>query len=91
MRSFAIEANAVFSKTENGVERKIFLDNQLLVNKTPWAGKMVRKILLSSGGKMRKFGLIGHPLGHSLSPQIHTRLFELSGETVEYKLYDDPG
>ncbi len=37
---------------------------------------------------MRKFGLIGHPLGHSLSPQIHTRLFELSGETVEYKLYD---
>ena len=37
---------------------------------------------------MRKFGLIGHPLGHSLSPQIHTRLFKLSGETVEYKLYD---
>lgn len=37
---------------------------------------------------MRKFGLIGHPLGHSLSPQIHTRLFELSGETVDYKLYD---
>ncbi len=37
---------------------------------------------------MRKFGLIGHPLGHSLSPQIHTRLFELSGETVDYRLYD---
>lgn len=37
---------------------------------------------------MRKFGLIGHPLGHSLSPQIHTRLFGLSGETVDYKLYD---
>ncbi len=37
---------------------------------------------------MRKFGLIGHPLGHSLSPQIHTRLFELSGETVDYQLYD---
>lgn len=37
---------------------------------------------------MRKFGLIGHPLGHSLSPQIHTRLFELSNETVDYQLYD---
>lgn len=37
---------------------------------------------------MRKFGLIGHPLGHSLSPQIHTRLFELSGEAVDYQLYD---
>lgn len=37
---------------------------------------------------MRKFGLIGHPLGHSLSPQIHTRLFELSGESVDYQLYD---
>lgn len=37
---------------------------------------------------MRKFCLIGHPLGHSLSPQIHTRLFELSGEKVEYSLED---
>lgn len=37
---------------------------------------------------MRKFGLIGHPLGHSLSPQIHARLFELSGEAVDYRLYD---
>lgn len=32
--------------------------------------------------------MIGHPLGHSLSPQIHTRLFELSGEKVEYTLED---
>lgn len=37
---------------------------------------------------MRKFCLIGHPLGHSLSPQIHARLFELSGETAEYTLED---
>lgn len=37
---------------------------------------------------MRKFCLTGHPLGHSLSPQIHTRLFELSGEKVEYTLED---
>lgn len=37
---------------------------------------------------MRKFCLIGHPLGHSLSPQIHARLFELSGESAEYTLLD---
>lgn len=37
---------------------------------------------------MRKFGLIGHPLGHSLSPQIHAKLFELDGKTVDYQLYD---
>ena len=37
---------------------------------------------------MRKFCLIGHPLGHSLSPQIHKRLFELSGEEAEYTLVD---
>lgn len=39
---------------------------------------------------MRRFGLIGHPLGHSLSPQIHSRLFGLDGETVEYSLLDIP-
>lgn len=37
---------------------------------------------------MRKFCLIGHPLGHSLSPQIHKRLFELRGEEAEYELKD---
>lgn len=37
---------------------------------------------------MRKFCLIGHPLGHSLSPQIHERLFALSGEKAEYTLED---
>lgn len=37
---------------------------------------------------MNKFCLIGHPLGHSLSPQIHTRLFELSGTPAEYSLSD---
>lgn len=37
---------------------------------------------------MRKFCLIGHPLGHSLSPQIHRRLFELSGIEAEYTLND---
>lgn len=37
---------------------------------------------------MRKFCLIGHPLGHSLSPQIHKKLFELSGVEAEYTLND---
>lgn len=37
---------------------------------------------------MNKFCLIGHPLGHSLSPQIHERLFELSGTPAEYSLND---
>lgn len=37
---------------------------------------------------MKKFCLIGHPLGHSFSPQIHKRLFELSGIEAEYTLND---
>ena len=32
------------------------------------------------------YALIGFPLGHSLSPQIHSRLFELAGIKCEYKL-----
>lgn len=32
--------------------------------------------------------LIGHPLGHSLSPFIHKRLFELSGRDGRYTLQD---
>lgn len=37
---------------------------------------------------MEKYCIIGHPLGHSLSPQIHTRLFALSGKPAEYQLHD---
>lgn len=37
------------------------------------------------------FSLIGHPLGHSMSPFIHKKLFELSGKSEEYSLIDiDP-
>lgn len=37
---------------------------------------------------MRKFGLMGYPLEHSISPFIHRRLFELGGLTdCEYELY----
>lgn len=36
------------------------------------------------------FGLIGHPLGHSVSPEIHRRLFALSGVPGTYELIDFP-
>lgn len=37
---------------------------------------------------MKKYGLIGHPLGHSMSPFIHNRLFEESGRSTQYDLLD---
>lgn len=38
---------------------------------------------------MSKFALIGHPLGHSMSPLIHEKLFALSGiAAAEYSLVD---
>ncbi len=38
---------------------------------------------------MSKFALTGHPLGHSMSPLIHEKLFALSGITdAEYSLVD---
>ena len=36
------------------------------------------------------FGILGHPLGHTLSPQIHARLFELSNEPAKYEILDTP-
>ncbi|MDE7281683.1 MAG: shikimate dehydrogenase, partial [Ruminiclostridium sp.] len=32
------------------------------------------------------YTLIGYPLGHSLSPRIHTSLFELAGIDAQYDL-----
>ena len=38
---------------------------------------------------MADYALTGHPLGHSMSPLIHNRLFELSGITdARYSLVD---
>lgn len=38
---------------------------------------------------MNKYALIGHPLGHSMSPLIHEKLFALSGITdYSYELVD---
>lgn len=39
---------------------------------------------------MNRYALIGYPLGHSLSPQIHERLFQLEGLTGEYRLQPFP-
>ena len=39
---------------------------------------------------MKNYALIGHPLGHSLSPQIHTRLMELAGVGGGYEKLDIP-
>ncbi len=38
----------------------------------------------------RSFALIGFPLGHSVSPQLHRRLFELSGHSAGYTLLELP-
>lgn len=36
----------------------------------------------------KRFKLIGYPLGHSISPQIHKRLMEISGVCGEYSLFE---
>ena len=35
-----------------------------------------------------KYVLIGHPLGHSMSPFIHEKLFEIAGRRAEYICMD---
>ena len=37
---------------------------------------------------IKKFAVIGHPIGHTMSPFIHKRLFELSGVEAEYTKLD---
>lgn len=39
---------------------------------------------------MKSFALIGHPLGHSLSPAIHQAIFEAAGIEGRYDLLDIP-
>lgn len=39
---------------------------------------------------MKKFALIGYPLGHSMSPFIHKRLMEISGVDGTYELIQIP-
>ena len=37
---------------------------------------------------IKKFAVIGHPIGHTMSPFIHNRLFKLSGIESEYTKLD---
>ena len=37
---------------------------------------------------MKKFTLIGHPRGHSMSPMIHDGLFKLRDKNSPYDLTD---
>lgn len=37
---------------------------------------------------IKKFAVIGHPIGHTMSPFIHNRLFNLSGIEAEYTKLD---
>ncbi len=40
---------------------------------------------------MKRYAIIGHPIGHTLSPPIHKRLFELAGiSDFEYSIMDIP-
>ena len=40
---------------------------------------------------MKRYAIIGHPIGHTLSPPIHKRLFELAGiDGFEYTVKDIP-
>ena len=38
----------------------------------------------------KRFALIGHPLGHSLSPEIHAAIMSAAGIDGTYELLDVP-
>lgn len=46
------------------------------------------KISTGHPQRLRRFGLIGHPLEHSLSPLIHERIMDVVGVRGEYRLYE---
>lgn len=39
---------------------------------------------------MEKYAILGYPLKHTMSPQIHKRLFELEGKAAEYEICEIP-
>lgn len=39
---------------------------------------------------LSRFALIGHPVGHSMSPFLHSRLFSLAGTNACYEMADIP-
>ena len=38
----------------------------------------------------KRYAVIGHPIGHTMSPFIHKRLFELSGIDASYEVFNIP-
>lgn len=40
--------------------------------------------------KQNRFAVIGHPIAHTMSPFIHSRLFSLSGKKAQYCVLDLP-
>ena len=40
--------------------------------------------------KLQHAAVIGHPIGHTMSPFIHKRLFALEGFSVAYQVLDVP-
>lgn len=39
---------------------------------------------------MERYGIIGHPIAHSLSPLMHNRAFEILGRSARYDAHDVP-
>lgn len=50
----------------------------------------MKNLLMKAGLKMekKKYAVIGHPIGHTMSPFIHKRLFELEGIDADYSVFD---
>ena len=46
--------------------------------------------LLPGAGMTRQYGIIGYPLGHSLSPLVHNRGFRRFGIPAEYTAWPTP-
>ena len=40
--------------------------------------------------RVQNAAVIGHPIGHTMSPFIHQRLFALEGIPVSYQVLDVP-
>ena len=38
--------------------------------------------------ELDQYGVVGHPVGHSLSPFIHAMFARESGQNISYRLYD---
>ena len=42
------------------------------------------------GSALDQYGVVGHPVGHSLSPFIHGMFARETGQRISYRLYDVP-